>query len=307
MRVSGIPYVQGTNSYADLDGTKYAVAIHNTSNDASAAAEAAYATRRADGVSAHFYVDGRVVIQSLDTAARAGHAGNGPGNNHSIAVEISGFNAWSRQTWLGGVCWDLLGRVLAEVCRAYGIEVRRASVAEMQANPKVRAFYSHDDMRRAWGGTDHTDPGPNFPWDKLFAVVNAALNPHSAQEDDDMGGFANLKINVDGPTSIAVPGGAVGWRPTWLAVCNETHGHAYALRIWTTKGDGHWTPIDADGLVKLESGRVVSWELPEDTRCVSITRMAIDETGKIVDRIDGAEAGAPGSGYDGDLSVALER
>jgi hypothetical protein len=85
------------------------------------------------------------------------------------------------------------------VCRTYGIAVRRASAAEMQANSKVKAFYSHDDMRRAWGVTDHTDPGPNFPWDRLLAAVNAALNP---QEDD-----VNLTDTVPG-TGTAVTKGA---------------------------------------------------------------------------------------------------
>jgi hypothetical protein len=47
----------------------------------------------------------------------------------------------------------------------------------MKSNPKVRAFYGHDDMRRAWGGTTHTDPGGGFPWDRLFAAVNEHLKP----------------------------------------------------------------------------------------------------------------------------------
>jgi N-acetyl-anhydromuramyl-L-alanine amidase AmpD len=174
MRIPGIPYIQGRNSYPDADGTKYGVAIHNTSNTATAAAEARYATRRTDGISAHFYVDDEVVIQSLDTDARAGHAGSSEGNQHAIAVEITGVNAWTRQQWLDRVAWDKLGAVLAVVCRRYGIAVRRATVDEMRANPRVRAFYSHDDMRRAWGGTTHTDPGPGFPWDRLFAAITAA-------------------------------------------------------------------------------------------------------------------------------------
>lgn len=171
MKVSGILYVQGGNSYSDADGTKYGIAIHNTSNNATAAAEASYARTRPDGVSSHFYCDAVQVIQSLDTTARAGHAGSSQGNQNAVAVEITGTNDKSRAWWLANVAWGTLGRVLAEVCRTYGIAVRRASVAEMQANPKVRAFYSHDDMRRAWGGTDHDDPGPNFPWDRLFAAV----------------------------------------------------------------------------------------------------------------------------------------
>ncbi|WP_433078838.1 N-acetylmuramoyl-L-alanine amidase [Dactylosporangium sp. CA-052675] len=182
MRVAGIAYVQGRNSYLDADGTKFGIAIHNTSNTAPADGEAAYATRRTDGVSSHFYCDGVKVIQSLDTSARAGHAGSSQGNQNAVAVEITGTNDKSRDWWLANVAWSQLGAVLAQVCRAYGIQVRRASVAEMQANPKVRAFYSHDDMRRAWGGTDHTDPGPAFPWDRLFSAVNAALSGG----DDDM-------------------------------------------------------------------------------------------------------------------------
>lgn len=194
MRVSFIPYVQGRNSYSDADGRKYAIAIHNTSNNASDENEASYATRRTDGVSSHFYCDRDSVIQSLDTAAKAGHAGNRQGNENAVAVEITGANGWTRQQWLDNVAWDLLGRVLAEVCRHYGIAVRRASVGEMQANPAVKAFYGHNDMRLAWGGTDHTDPGPTFPWDRLFSAVTAALGGG----DDDMDAKQDERLrNVD--------------------------------------------------------------------------------------------------------------
>ena len=187
MRITGVPYVQGVNAYADQDGRKYGIAIHNTSNDAAAEAEASYATRRTDRVSAHLYCDHDSVIQSLDTDSKAGHAGSSTGNENAVAVEITGFNHWSRDYWLTHVAWDKLGAALAQVCRRYGVAVRRASVAEMVANPKVRAFYGHDDMRRAWGGTTHTDPGPNFPWDRLFAAVNAALgNGDTSTGDDDM-------------------------------------------------------------------------------------------------------------------------
>lgn len=180
MIVSGVRFVPGRNDYSDRDGRKYGVAIHNTANTASAAGEAAYAQRRTDGVSAHFYVDDVEVIQSIDTKHRTGHAGSTAGNEHAVSVEITGTNARSRQWWLDNVAWNQLARVLAQVCHRYGIEPRRASVAEMKANPQVRAFYSHDDMRRAWGGTTHTDPGPNFPWDHLLAKVRQAMT----QEDD---------------------------------------------------------------------------------------------------------------------------
>jgi N-acetyl-anhydromuramyl-L-alanine amidase AmpD len=183
MRVTGIPYIQGKNAYSDPDGTKFGIAIHNTSNTASAEAEASYATRRTDGLSSHFYCDNDSIIQSLDTTSRAGHAGSSEGNNHAVAVEITGVNGWSRTQWLNNVAWSRLGSALAQVVRFYGISVRHATVSEMRSNPKVKAFYSHDDMRRAWGGTTHTDPGGNFPWDKLFESVNAALFSTAGGDD----------------------------------------------------------------------------------------------------------------------------
>ncbi len=202
MRVPGIPYVQGRNNYTDGDRSKYGIAIHNTSNNASDEGEANYARRRPDGTSSHFYVDSDSVTQSIDTHDRAGHAGSTHGNDHGIAVEITGANGWSRDKWLRSVAWDKLAAVLATVIRHHwpdgSFKVRRATVAQMRANPKVKAFYGHDDMRRAWGGTDHTDPGPNFPWDRLLDSVATALRaaskpatappatPSTPKENDDM-------------------------------------------------------------------------------------------------------------------------
>jgi N-acetyl-anhydromuramyl-L-alanine amidase AmpD len=188
MRVPGVPFVQGRNSFRDADGRHFGIAIHNTSNQnlASAEAEASFATRRTDGISAHFYCDKDSVVQSLDTDARAGHAGSTEGNQNSIAVEITGLNSFSRQRWLDSVAWGKLAGALAFVITHdpdyAGFEVRRATVAELRANPKVKAFYGHDDMRRAFGGTTHTDPGPNFPWDHLINTVKAALRG----EEEDM-------------------------------------------------------------------------------------------------------------------------
>jgi len=173
MKVPGIPFIQGRNRYGT--STKYAIAIHCTANTASARNEASYATRRTDGVSAHFFADDREVIQSLDTADIAGHAGSTEGNTYAIAVEITGLTSWSRDRWLKSVAWGQLAQVLAAVSRHHNIPPVRVTVAEMKANPRVRGAYDHNQMRQAWGGTDHTDPGPNFPWDHLLRVWQDAM------------------------------------------------------------------------------------------------------------------------------------
>ena len=178
-RIPGVPFVQGRNSYRDVDGDKFGIAIHDTSNDATDTGEADYATHRGDGISAHLYTDADSVTQSLDTKARAGHAGSRHGNENAVAVEITGTNSKSRAWWLAHVAWDRLGRALGWLIvndpDFRDFKIRRATVAEMKANPKTRAFYSHDQMRRAWGGTSHTDPGDNFPWDRLISATNAGI------------------------------------------------------------------------------------------------------------------------------------
>ncbi|WBB78949.1 peptidoglycan recognition family protein [Micromonospora sp. WMMD882] len=231
MRVPGIPFVQGRNVYPDRDGLKYGIAIHATANTATAEQEASYATRRTDGVSAHFYVDSDSIVQSLDTDVRAGHAGSGTGNENAIAIEITGLAGSSRQWWLANVAWGRLATVLATLCRHHGVAVRRATVAEMVANPRVRAFYGHNDMRLAWGGTTHTDPGPNFPWDHLLATVASALD-----SEDDMTPAQFLAILQDPAVARAMR--ALPWQydgrgipPNYntLNVLNETLENTRAL------------------------------------------------------------------------------
>jgi len=210
VKVTGIAFIQGRNAFHDADGRKFGIAIHNTSNDGTADDEASFAKRRTDNVSSHFYADNRSVIQSLDTDSKAGHAGSDNGNQNAVAVEITGFNHWSRDKWLNNVAWEQLGAVLAQVCVFYGVAVRRATVQEMRDNPKVRALYSHDDMRRAWGGTDHTDPGENFPWDRLLDAIDAArsgvalvqLKERETDMDFNQDAKLNALFNADSMVSL---------------------------------------------------------------------------------------------------------
>lgn len=206
MKVPGIPFHQGQNQYTDRDGRKYGIAIHNTSNTATDEAESSYADHRTDGVSSHFYVDNDSVIQSIDTDYRVGHAGSYEGNEHAIAFEITGTNDKSREWWLANVAWSKLGYVIAYMIKhdpdLVAFQLRRASVSEMKSNPRIKAFYGHNDMRLAWGGTTHTDPGPNFPWDKLIASVKAAMTPTPVEDDvsaEDVVKY-QLKDPTDGST-----------------------------------------------------------------------------------------------------------
>ncbi len=67
------------------------IVIHNTSNDASAASEAAYMKRSESSVSYHFAVDNTEIRQIIPENRNAWHAGDGTygeGNRKGIAIEI---------------------------------------------------------------------------------------------------------------------------------------------------------------------------------------------------------------------------
>lgn len=160
--------------YGSTKTAKRYIAIHNTSNDASAEAEASYAKRREDSVSSHYYCDNNSLIQSLDTDLRAFHAGSAEGNSRAVCYEITGTNAKTRTWWLDNVAWLLLARQIAVDCKHWGIVPRALTVDQIRAG-QLTGVITHDQMRQAWGGTTHTDPGPNFPMEHLLALVAAEM------------------------------------------------------------------------------------------------------------------------------------
>jgi hypothetical protein len=164
MIIPGVPFVQGKNNYTDSDGVKYGLAFHNTSSDASDSGEASYATWRTDGVSAHLYVDGDSVTQSLDTARKAGHAGSTAGNENSIAIEIRGGNGMTRTWWLANVAWDKLGQALAPVIRHHwpdgSFQVRQPPSRRCEPTPGSKPATATT-ICASHGAAPHTrTPGP---------------------------------------------------------------------------------------------------------------------------------------------------
>jgi N-acetyl-anhydromuramyl-L-alanine amidase AmpD len=273
MRIPGIPYVQGRNSYRDADDRKFGIAIHATANTASDTNEAAYATRRPDGTSTHLYVDGDSVTQSLDTTAKAGHAGSGNGNENAYAIEITGLTAWTREQWIARVAWAELGRCLAWLIRndpdLAGFEVRRAGIAEMRSNPKIKAFYGHNDMRLAWGGTDHTDPGPNFPWERLLQAVNAALDgAPTTPEGPDM---QVITIARSATGQLYKSTGTESWPITEadLADINHLSREGRWALCWDAKGVGHprsgWYPAAFGEVQETQAERAMRAQREVDT------------------------------------------
>ncbi|MGW2838877.1 N-acetylmuramoyl-L-alanine amidase [Streptomyces sp. NPDC001493] len=106
---------------------------------------------------AHYVVgkDGSVtqMIRELDVAY---HAGNRAYNERSVGIEHEGFV--DRPKDFTAAMYASSARLTASVCGRYGIPVDREHVIGHVEVP----------------GTDHTDPGPYWDWDRYMELVRRA-------------------------------------------------------------------------------------------------------------------------------------
>ena len=167
------------------DGPPLWIVVHDMeASETSTRAEstAAYFANPGDGrsVSSHYTVDSDSVVQCVLLRDVAWTVGNRPGNNRGINWELSGFARQSRAEWLDPFGLGMFAQ-MAPIVRAdaakYGIPLERRTVAELKAmRPGIT---SHNDLRLAFGGTTHTDPGPNFPWDVFMTIMTEENMPLS--------------------------------------------------------------------------------------------------------------------------------
>ncbi|MET8564457.1 N-acetylmuramoyl-L-alanine amidase [Streptomyces flaveolus] len=109
------------------------------------------------GAAAHYIVrkDGRVtqLVRELDVAF---HAGNRQYNERSVGIEHEGFvedaSSFTDEMYAASA------RLTAAICERYGIPVDREHIIGHVEVP----------------GTDHTDPGRFWDWDRYIRLVRAA-------------------------------------------------------------------------------------------------------------------------------------
>lgn len=151
------------------------------------------------GASAHAASDAGGVAAPLVPYDRAAWTAGGTANSWGLHIELCAFAHMTREQWLSEhditlwVPWvngnrtvrspmTMLRHTAAWVrdrCAQYGITVRKVGAADLRAD--VDGICGHADTTAAWRETDHTDPGPNFPWD---VFINLVAGQESAKGDD---------------------------------------------------------------------------------------------------------------------------
>lgn len=93
------------------------------------------------------------------------------GNDVLLHISFVFYAAATRAQWLAQDKMLRAGAtVVAHWCKEHNFPVKK-SVPVSQ----LPGITTHD-ATRAWGYTDHTDPGPNFPWDVFLRYVEDGIN-----------------------------------------------------------------------------------------------------------------------------------
>ena len=124
-------------------------------------------------VSAHYCVDAVTVIQCVREADVAWHARGG--NARSIGVELAGFARQTGRQWEDAYSSAVLDRasaLVADICRRRRIPVRWLLADDLVA--RRRGITGHVEVSRAFGKSDHWDPGDGFPVEAFLDRVRAA-------------------------------------------------------------------------------------------------------------------------------------
>ncbi|PBC38462.1 N-acetylmuramoyl-L-alanine amidase [Rhodococcus sp. ACS1] len=142
----------------------------------------AYLADRKNGGSYHTIVgrDGRTGRSNDDVYAP--WAGGYTANQRGLHLCALGWSDQPRDEWLSyDAQLNSIARILAYNAREYDIPLVRVTSSDIRAGRK--GVCGHADTSLAWGETDHTDPGHNFPLDVVLAKANA-INGGQSEEDD---------------------------------------------------------------------------------------------------------------------------
>lgn len=172
-----------------------------------------------------------------------------PANHYSLNVEMAGYASQTPAQWDDTYSIKTLDNsalCVAEWCVKYDLPVRRLTDSQIGAHEKGIA--GHVDVNRVFRVSNHTDPGPNFPWSKFLSMVKDHISGGSVPV------FADPPMGTSCAafqTAIHVTPDGI-WGPNTenyaVAVIDADFGEfpngvAIAQRAVGVKVDNNWGPI----------------------------------------------------------------
>lgn len=124
-------------------------------------------------VSAHYCLDSDSIVQCVALRDVAWCA---PGVNHNgIHFEHAGYASQSGRQWQDVYSQEMLRRsaeLASYLCQRFEIPVKFIDADGLRAGR--RGITTHAAASLAFGGSDHWDPGPNFPMNQYLSLIRLA-------------------------------------------------------------------------------------------------------------------------------------
>ncbi|PQP24173.1 N-acetylmuramoyl-L-alanine amidase [Rhodococcus opacus] len=147
---------------------------HTQEGPGTAQSLANYLQNASSQVSYHYSIDNQTCIDVVDTDRASWSVLDA--NGYTINICFAGSRAsQSRQVWLDnyGAAIDYAAFLFVQDAKKYGIDARTLSWDEIRAGRSGGT--DHYGITKGLGIGDHTDCGPNFPWD----VYSTAIAKHA--------------------------------------------------------------------------------------------------------------------------------
>jgi N-acetyl-anhydromuramyl-L-alanine amidase AmpD len=128
----------------------------------------------APDASAHYCIDNKDIISTVDDKDTAWSTGVSEVNQISISIELAGKASQNRMQWKDQYSSAMLAnaaRLTAFLCKKHNIPVVKLSPNQIKLG---KGIIGHNTVTAAYkvkGG--HSDPGNNFPWDDFIKLVES--------------------------------------------------------------------------------------------------------------------------------------
>lgn len=193
------------------------IVVHTNESDftTTAANLARYLARPDVQASYQLIVDKGGDVARSASDDRAAWAAGPIANTAGLHICWIGRAAYGREVWLSNPEQLEAGaHRIAQWARERGIPLSKRTPVEFRNT--LSGAGGHVDVAQAWGETNHTDPGPGFPWDvvidRAVAIFNGAATPTTpAPEGDDPMSDAIARDLLAQETGSSVLGEYPGW------------------------------------------------------------------------------------------------
>lgn len=157
----------------------------------------------ANGVSSHTGADnqknkvGEYVTRGNKAWTQANY------NPQAVALELCGFAAWSRDTWMNQnhVMLENCAQWIKEEAAKFGLPITRLN--DSQAQGGGRGVCQHINLGAGGGG--HVNCGPGFPMDYVLDMARGQAQTGPDKTPERYNEMFYLEFNPDGDAFVAVP------------------------------------------------------------------------------------------------------